>query len=309
MNILFHFLIPILFLNSCFAQNSEQLMASDQKHLTDKISAINVQINSFYQNRSIDSLLGIYHPEITFCPEYKPAMFTKTRVKKFYSDWWQMNTINKYQKAMYEVQSFGEYILEDGHFTLDYLDEEGVSKQYDGMYFVMWKQAADGQLRILSEGFCSDTYRKSNEMPYATVEVVEQLDFPQHTVSKSLTDMIHEANDATIKAVETGDGEARINGFTEDAIYLHHFNHMMVDMDVIKPYLRKTYIPEAEIFVAHKLGRFYELGNGYVLIHAHYKGGWKMNGGGTFEGNFTNILREEKGNVLKTYRSWTNNDR
>jgi len=309
MKLLFHFLIPLLFLSSCSTNKLEQAKITTQENLNAKISTINLQINHWYQHQKIDSLMEIYHSEITFCPEYKPAIFNKTRLEKFYQEWWKINTIKTYQKEIYEVQSFGDYILEDGHFTLDYLDVDGVSKQYDGMYFVIWKQDAKGRLRILSEGLCSDKYRQPKEMPYAKVEVIEQLDYPQKTISASLTKMVHRANDALINAVVTGNSEARIKGFTEDAIYLHHFNKMMVKLDVIKPYLRKTYTPEAGIYVAHNLGRFYDLGNEYVLIHAHYKGGWKMNGGGTFEGNFINILQVGKDDTLKTYRSWTNNDR
>jgi len=309
MKLLFQLSISLLFLSSYCFMYSEGSVGSDQKKVRNRISTLNVQINKWFQNENVDSFLDLYHSDITFCAEYKPAIFNKNRLKKFYIDWWKINTIKKYQKTIYEVQIFGEYILEDGHFTLDYLDIDGVSKQYDGMYFVIWKQGTKGQLRILSEGFCSDTYRQSKEMPYAKVNVLEQLDFPQKNISAPLSKMIHDANDALIKIVESGDSEARINGFTDDAVYLHHYQKMMVGMDVIKPYLKKTYTPEAEIYVAHKLGRCYDFGNGYTLIHGHYKGGWKANGGGTFEGNFLNIQRIEKDKTLRTYRSWTNNDR
>jgi len=192
---------------------------------------------------------------------------------------------------------------------MEYLDTKNELQQYDGMYLIIWKQDAKGFLHILSEGFCSDKYRQAKEMPYASLEVFEQLNYPQKDIAPPLADLVNKANDALIKTVETGDSEARINGFTHDAIYLHHYQKIMVGIDVLKPYLRKTYTPEAEIYVSHKLGRVYDLGDKYVLVNGHYKGGWAMNGGGTFEGNFIKIQREGKDGVLKTYRSWTNNDR
>jgi len=287
----------------------EQSKLSKQGDLRERISAINLQIDKWYQEKKVNSFMDLYHKDITFCPEYKPAIFNKTRLKKFYADWWQISTVNSYQKNIYEVKSFGDFVLEDGHFTLEYLDLDGISKQYDGMYFVIWKQDIKGRLSILSEGFCSDKYRQAMEMPYAKMEVEEQLDFPKNNIPKPLSKMIYEANDASIRIIESGDSEARITGFTDDAIYLHHYEKMMVEKEVLSSYLRKTYTAEAGIYVSHKLGRCYDFGNGYALVHGHYKGGWKVNGGGTFEGNFLNIQRVEKDKTLKTYRSWTNNDR
>ncbi len=309
MKLLLYLLVPFLYLSSCSTTKSEQSIAPNPQKTSDQISTINSQINQWHQHQNLDSLIGLYHPEITFCAEYKPVILNKDRLQQFYTDWWQINTIKNYQKDIYEIQSFGNYVLEDGHFTIDYLDAKNERKQYDGMYLVIWKQDPNGQLRMLSEGFCSDKYRQAKEMPYADIDVFEQLDYPQKDIPKRLAKMVNSSNDALIKIVEAGDSEARIKGFTDDAVYLHHYHKMMVGMDVLKPYLRKTYTPEAEIFVSHKLGRTYDLGNKYVLVNGHYKGGWAMNGGGTFEGNFIKIQREGKDGILRTYRSWTNNDR
>jgi len=301
--------IFLLLLISCTSKKIEKLDLATEESLKDRISAINLQIDQWYQEEEVDSYIDIYHEDLTLCPEYKVAIFDKNRLKKFYEDWWQLCTTKHYQKTIYEVQSFGEYVLEDGHFSIDYLDAEGESKQYGGMYFVIWKKEKDNELKILSEGFCSDTYRQSHEMPYASVQVEEQLDFPASDISDSLFKLIHEANDNLIEIIESGDGEARIKGFTDDAVYLHHYEQMIVEQEVLAAYLRKTYTPAAGIYVDHKLGRCYDFGSGYSLVHGHYKGGWTANGGGTFEGNFLNIQRLEEGGRLKTYRSWTNNDR
>ncbi len=300
---LLFFLSTILIFNTACA-----VAIPDNEYFKDQIVNLNTQIDKHFRAKDVNSLIDLYHEEITYCAEYKPAIFYKGQLKKFYVDWWQINSINRYQKSIYEVQSFGDHILEDGHFTLEYQDEDGSNEIYKGKYFVIWKNDSEGNLSILSEGFCSDEYRQASEMPYSDVKVEEEVNYPQNPISKSLSKLIQEANDDLIRIVEAGDSEARIKGFTNDAIYLHHFEEIIDDPAVLKAYLRKTYRPEAEIYVEHTLGRCYDLGNGYSLVHGHYKGGWKANGGGTFEGNFLKIHRLEDG-VLKTYRSWTNNDR
>lgn len=304
--------IPILLLltslfNDCTSKTN-QFSGRQSTDLKEKIKDLNTQINKAYQTQKIDLLMEYYHPEITFCPEYKPALSNKKRLQQFFTDWWSINSIQHYEKDIYEIESFGDYILEDGHFKIIYTDNKGKHQQYDGMYLIIWRQKKTGQLRILSEGFCSDKYRQPKEMPYADLDVIEQTDYPQKKIPQSLEQMVWAANDDLIQIVETGDSEARIKGFTKDAIYLHHFEKMMVGMDILKPYLQKTYTPEAKIFVTHKLGRLYDLGR-CVLVHGHYAGGWSAYGGGTFEGNFIKLQRKEKDGTLKTYRSWTNNDR
>jgi len=84
MKLLFQTLVLLLYLSSCAVKNQEQSTVSNQENLIDKISTINLHINEWYQNQRIDSLIEMYHPEITFCPEYKPAIFNKTQLKQFY---------------------------------------------------------------------------------------------------------------------------------------------------------------------------------------------------------------------------------
>ncbi len=298
-----YFFVVSFFLPLCVA-----VVAQSPPGTKAEIEAANRQIETWYQQKQVDSLINRYHLEITYLPEYKPAIFDKTKLAGFFTDWWQRTTVLTYQKKIYEIQAFGDVLMENGHFQLDYIDTDGARGKYDGMYMIFWKRGPDNRLQIFSEGFCSDKYRKSSEVPYCSVSVAEQLEYPQNPINERLQREVAEANAAVIQAVEAGDSEARIDGFTEDAVYLHHYEKMMVGIKVLRPYLTRVYRPEAEFFVQHKFGRIYDLGD-YVLVNGHYKGGWRADGGGTFEGNMLNVRRRCADGKLRIYRSLTNNDR
>ena len=116
-------------------------------------------------------------------------------------------------------------------------------------------------------------------------------------------------NEEVIRDVRTGDGNARADGFTQDGIYMPHFNSMIIGVDSIRKYMLKTYNPAAKVYVQHTYHAIYDLKE-FVLVNGHFKGGWgDKDNGGTFEGNMSNLRKKGKDGKFLMHRQLANNDR
>ena len=164
-------------------------------------------------------------------------------------------------------------------------------------------------MSIISETFGADEYIEPEVVPYADVQVEETNFTAIDNVNKKLIVEIEEFDAVLLKAVANGDGKARADGFTKDAILLSNFDSIRVGMENIRPKMLKTYTPNMSYIVKHYYNRIYDLGD-YVFVAGQYKGGWGDSiKGGRFEGNMSNLLQRAENGKLLMHRQAGNRDR
>src|SRR5688572_24465812 len=66
-----------------------------------EIEAINTSIEQLYLTENINTLISLYTAELTFFPEYKPAIFEIKKLRSFFSDWFKAANTNAYRKEIY----------------------------------------------------------------------------------------------------------------------------------------------------------------------------------------------------------------
>jgi ketosteroid isomerase-like protein len=272
-----------------------------------ELEAINRRMEFNYLKENADSILSFYDRKITYLPEYKPAIYGAGDLQKFYTDWFHSVHIKAYSKKIYEVENIAGYVLEIGNFLLSYSTRPNAEIHYTGKYMIMWKRDLSGKLKILSDAFGSDKYINAEDMPYASVEVKETRVLEENIVSRKLLPEIEEFDKAVVKAVLAGDGEGRANEFTKDGIYMPHFDPMQVGMDMIKPYMLKTYQPGVIKFVKDTYREIFDQGE-FVFLNGHFKVSFD-NGinKGSFEGNMSNLMKRGKNGKLLMYRQLAHN--
>jgi ketosteroid isomerase-like protein len=275
-----------------------------------EISSMNNRIEVLYIKKDVNSLAGLYSKELTFLPEYKPSIAEIGILKKFYSDWFKIVDIRAYKKNPYKVEAFSNYILEIGTFRMDYSVQGNTEHSYTGKYMVMWKRNFKGVLKILSEAFGSDRYIESENVPYATIAVEERNALDKNIIRSKLKAEVEVFDSILTSAVKTGNSSARLDGFAKDGIYMPIFESMLEGTELLRPYMIKTYRPDAGLFVKKNTYReILNLGE-YVFINGHFKGGWgDLSNGGKFEGNMTNLMKRDENGKLVMYRQLINNDR
>jgi ketosteroid isomerase-like protein len=295
-------LIGVIFVIVLSGASSVELKSqSANKNLNDyriELEAINSKTEQLYITEDVNALTNLYAAEFTFFPEYKPAIFEARVLNKFFKDWFEGGDIRAYEKKIYTVEKYSDHLLEIGTYRLHYSSTKKSQGEYTGNYMVLWKRDNVGKLSILSETFGADKYIEPGVVPYADVPVA-RIDFTGiDKVSKKLIAEVEAFDVVVLKAVATGDGNARANGFTPDAILLSSFDSIHVGMETIRPKMLKTYTPGMSFIVKHYYNRIYDFGD-YVFVAAQYKGGWgDTTKGGRFEGNMSNLLKRTDGKLL-----------
>ncbi|MCF0069689.1 hypothetical protein LZD49_04345 [Dyadobacter sp. CY261] len=273
-----------------------------------ELEAINSSIEQLYLMEDVNALTSFYASQFTFFPEYKPAIFEIKVLNKFFKDWFAAGDVKVYKKKISAVEAYSDHLLELGTFSVHYASIKKPQGEYKGNYMVLWRRDNDGKLSIISETFGADTYIEPEVVPYADIQV-EAINFTAiDHVNKKLIAEVEEFDAVVLKAVANGDGNARADGFTKDAILLSTFDSIRVGMEYIRPKMLKTYTPDMSYIVKHYYNRIYELGD-YVFVAGHYKGGWgDSTKGGRFEGNMSNLLKRTKNGKLLMHRQAGNRD-
>lgn len=273
-----------------------------------ELEAINSRMEQLYLTEDVNTLTSLYASEFTFFPEYKPAIFEIKALNNFFKDWFTAGDVKMYKKKISAVEVYSEYLLELGTFNLRYSSVKNPQDEYKGNYMVLWKSNNKGKLSIISETFGADTYIEPEVVPYANVRVEATNFTATDNVDKKLIAEIEEFDAVVLKAVANGDGNARAEGFTKDAILLSTFDSILVGMENIRPKMLKTYTPGISYIVKHYYNRIYDLGD-YVFVVGQYKGGWGDSiNGGRFEGNMANLLKRTENGKLLMHRQAGNRD-
>lgn len=291
-----------------FCIGTNNAFAQSDAESREEIESINHTTEQLYQNEDVEALSALYAKDLTFFVEYKPAILSIERLKFFFKDWFKLGDIKTYTKRIYKVELYADYLLEIGDFNMAYSSRSIARGEYAGKYMVMWRRDKRGNLSIVSETFGAHKYIEPEDVPYAEVQMEESKIMAKHPVSRKVQTEVEKFDDVVLKAVAEGDGNARANGFTNNAILLAAFDSMHVGMETIRPKMLKTYTKDVSFIVKHNYYRIYDLGD-YVFVNGHYKGGWgDSTNGGKFEGNIASLLKRMEDGKLLMYRQAGNRD-
>lgn len=309
MNIIRNILLIVIPVSAIQELKSQDAFISSADRSRQEIEAINNNIGRLYITENIDTLISLYAEPLVVSPEYKPALLEINALKKFFTDWFKTADIKAYNKRIHSVEVYSGYVLEMGTFRLEYTITGKRQKEYEGHYMILWKRNGSGHLNIVSETFGANRYLEPEDVPYAGVPLEQSKFTPEHAVSQQVYADVIEFDAVVLKAVAEGDGDARANGFTEDAVLMSNFDSICVGMEVIRPKMLKTYTRDVSFDVKHTYCRIYDLGE-YVFVNSHYKGGWGDTvNGGQFEGSMSNLMKRDKNGKLLMHRQAVNRDR
>jgi ketosteroid isomerase-like protein len=273
-----------------------------------ELEAIDSSMAYYYLKGNADSLVGFYDTAFTYLPEYYSPIDQTIGLQKFYTDWFKSQPLASYSKQIYSVEKIADYVLEIGTFHMGYTKRPGPDKEYNGKYMTMWRRDGSGKLTIISEAFGADKYIKQEDMPYASVPVEETKKKEDvNILSDKLRPEIGEFDKGVVKAVLTGDGEARAKEFTTDGIYMPHFDPMQVGMAMLRPYMLKTYTGSSITDVRDNFHEIFDTGD-FVFLSGHFKVGFgNGDNKGSFEGHMSNLMKRGQDGKLLMYRQLAHN--
>ena len=302
-------IIMSLFVGTVSYSTKRSTIEKTANELQVEIEVLNNRTEQLYVTENINSLINLYTNQLTFFPEYRPAIFEIKNLKNFLTDWFKAGDVKGYKKKIHTIEVFADHVMEIGTFNLDYSSPQNAQGKYKGKYMILWERNKKGKLNIVSETFGADTYIEPEAVPYAHVQIEESNFVPQHTIDDLLLGGIKKFDTVQLRAVAEGDGDTRAKGFTEDAILMGNFDSIRVGMAVIRPKMLSTYKPGSSYIVKHSYSRIVDLGD-YVLVNGHYKGApADPKNGGPFEGKMSNLMKKYENRELLMYRQIGNRDK
>jgi ketosteroid isomerase-like protein len=273
-----------------------------------ELQTIDSNMANCYLKSNADSLVGFYDRAFIYLPEYELPINKTAALQKFYAEWFKSQPLAFFDKRIYSVEQIANFVLEIGTFHMGYSKKLGAEIYYNGKYMIMWKRDDLGKLKIISEAFGSDKYISREDMPYASV-VVEETKKPEevNVLSEKLRPEIEEFDEGVVKAVLTGDGEARAKEFTIDGIYMPHFDPMQVGIENLRPYMLRTYTGSSITYVKDTYFEIFDSGD-FVFLSGHFDVGFGNGANkGSFEGNMSNLMKRSKDGKLLMYRQLAHN--
>lgn len=178
------------------------------------VEEMNSKIEQLYVTQNADALTSLYDSQFSFFPEYKPAIFEMKGLTKFFRDWFVAGDVKVYQKKILALEEYSGHLLELGTFSFLYSSSKNPQGEYKGNYMVLWQIGNGGKLSIVSETFGATTYIEPEVVPYVDVQVEETNFTATENGTKKLIAEIEEFDAVVLKAVATGDANARADGFT-----------------------------------------------------------------------------------------------
>lgn len=150
-------------------------------------------------------------------------------------------------------------------------------------------------------------YLPEYKQPVNKTEVLRKFYEEVNILSEKLRAEIGEFDKGVVKAVLTGDGEARANEFTIDGIYMPHFDSMQVGMGKLRPYMLRTYTHSSITYVKDTFHEIFDTGD-FVFLSGHFEVGFGQAGNkGSFEGNMSNLMKRSQDGKLLMYRQLAHN--
>jgi len=254
----------------------------------------------------VPALIKLYATDCTYLPEFGATLTGSDQLKDFYLAWLKYSRVTTYRKSIYEVQRIDNYLLETGNFTVTYKIATSAIREYTGKYMVIWRQDNSGQLKIFAEAFGADHYVEPADIPYAPGDVTANQPKVDFAASSNIKSLLKEYDRKVVHDVLTGDGAERAGGFTEDGIYMPHFDPMQIGMNTIRSYMLKTYHPNTISLVKDSLRELFDNGN-FILLSGHFHVVLNNPQKTSFDGNMLNLMKRNSDGKLLMYRQLAHN--
>ena len=254
----------------------------------------------------VGSLSRLYTVDCSYLPEFGPTINGRVRLSDFYRTWLKNSRIITYSKSIYEVEPISNYLLETGNLTIHYKMGLDADREYRGKYMVIWKRDQAGQINIYAEAFGADHQVDVTDVPYPAGDVSANQPTEDFMVRQTLKPALQDYDKKVVSGVVAGDGASRAAGFTNDGIYMPHFDPMQIGMKAIRPYMLKTYYPHTISYVKDTFRELFDTGE-FILLTGHFHVILNNPGKTSFDGNMLNLMKRGNDGKLLMYRQLAHN--
>lgn len=275
--------------------------------LHQQLSILNKRIAKAAIEKNLDETLNCFLEDAVYMPEYHPAIYGKPGIITYFKSWLDSTTIISLDKAIVDIQSFGEFVIETGTFLQQYKCRSDSITLYNGKYLTVWKRSADklmivSEIRGAAEPVSRDQFSFIRGQAYSNPEPVADNELNREVAAR---------NKRITELVKNRQGEKHaVEFFLPDAIYLTYDSPMFVGLDRIKAYFSEHEKPGDVLIDSLIISAAKIIDAGAILIEYGYyyiEVAWD-GGKGNFRGKSTNIWKRDNEGRLMLYRQMVNHD-
>ncbi len=279
---------------------------ADLEKIKIELQKVNQSYSAALIQKNLKVVMNYYTKNSVVMPEFHSALYHQPAIKKYFATLFSEAQIEGLQKEIYEVKMLKDMILEIGTYQLRQKSKANIK----GKYMIVWERNKQGKLQINTEAWGSTQYIERHQAPYAENPRAEHTQYPTPTSpNPALVEELARQNSFIHQHVLGRDGGTHAAIFTEDAIFMHYYQPLILGMDKIKLYLIAHESPKVSVdSLQIKASKIIDLGD-FVIEHGYYSVNWSdgINGGKGI-GKSINIWKREEKGVLKIYRQMVNHD-
>ncbi|MEO0570309.1 MAG: nuclear transport factor 2 family protein [Bacteroidota bacterium] len=253
---------------------------------------------------SIEPLTELFTVDATILPEYHQMLLGTPVLIRYFSDFFEKTETLFYQKHAFEIQDFGDGLLELGTFKHRYKTPKGASFDYNGKYMTFW-ELQNGVPKIKAHIWGASSYFEAENLAFVSVDAPEiTIDIPQ-SVWK---DAIEEIRTYVYSAVLEGDAKTTLRSYAEDAIYMTYYDPPFLGKTQIANYFYPHYQPGSvkRDSLMTRAVKILDLGQ-YALKFGEYHVEWTHENRPYFiKGKGLTLYRRKEDGNVEIYRQMIN---
>ncbi|KAF2326450.1 YybH family protein [Flavobacterium ginsenosidimutans] len=272
-----------------------------------QIEAHNTAFETAFTKGNQSALIKAYTDQSVFMPEHSRQRTGKKSISAFYEQWLSQAKITSYQRAILELQDFGNYVLEIGNFTENLILKGQDPYSYSGKYAVLWQKKKQ-LLTIVAEIWGSASYFDDKNIPQIDDSDVSQTQ--EYISSDKLTLEVKERNNTIKRLVQNRQGAEHAKMFMPDAMYLTYYTPILSGEKDITAYFTEHEKPGTLKIeqISIKTSGIINAGKAIVEF-GFYNVDWRDgDSNGNVKGKSINIWKRDSKGKLMLFRQMVNHD-
>lgn len=289
----------LLFALSCSTKTPERDFYSEKKQ---QVSELSKALFEAEKSDDLQAFLSYYKDEAISLPEFQLMLVGKDRIKVFYKEIFQRQSVEFLKSDTLEIIDLGNTLMEIGSFEKRYSDN-GSDQQQRGKYFRIWEVDTDGDYKIKAETF--GFFHPIENPERLVVEMgLTQPDESDILIQKEIPFELKAYNALMEKGVRTRNGNLRADFFAEDGLFMPFAHEPVAGMKNLRPYLL-DYSSGGQVNI-DSISCYtydYQYFDGYLLEYAMFKVKWSTpDNEGRTEGNGIRLWKRMPDHSLRLYR-------
>ncbi len=285
---------------------------ADERRVELLLEELRVSLVRTTIEKDVSERMKHYAPNVVSMPEYQRTLLGVDAVAKYYTEIFQRQNINAFERQITEVFNLGETVLELGTFRIEYVElGSGESLVREGKYWNVWAREAGGALKIKAETW--GYFLPVNNPNTVTMEIEPLVaTSPPHELDEADENLrfeLHALNALMQEGVRNKDAQLRSSFYSRNAVFMPHADSTKSGLEEIQKHLVEYSRGDVVLDTVDISTFVFERAGEYVIEYPRFRVEWHVDQmSGVTSGKGIRLWRREPGGTLKIYREIATHD-